>query len=206
MKFTVALLLPFVFSQQECARWKGSCIDTAQCNLGSNSIISGICPGPANNRCCMPDSQPAANPKDTKGRAITSPRVAVVDLNTNMLFYYENQKLVRKWNVGTGRDGHPTPVGNFKIYAKDPCPVYGVPNPPIACFEKDPSNPLGRRAMWFLDDYGLHGTSAPELISERTTPAERRLSKGCVRNLNDNIVWLYDRMKVGDPVIVFGLK
>jgi hypothetical protein len=200
------LLLLFSVFANTCTQTGGLCKDTTQCPLSANTIITGICPGAANIKCCFPDSQPNRDPKDVNGKVVEAPRVAVVDLNTNMLFYYENKVLVRKWNVGTGSSPDKTPPGNYKIYAKDPCPRYTVVQPPIECFDRDPKNPLGRRALWYKGDIGLHGTNRPDLINDRTTPLQRRLSKGCVRNHNDHIVWLYERMKIGDPVIVIGLK
>jgi hypothetical protein len=103
---------------EPCEMRGGSCIDMAQCNTNTSSLITNICPGAVEIKCCRPDSQPQSNPKDATGAVITAPRAVVVDLNTNMLFYYENQKLVRKWNVGTGDlKDYFTPAGNHKIYA-----------------------------------------------------------------------------------------
>ena len=49
-----------------------------------------------------------------------------------------------------------------------------------------PGNPLGPKALWFHGGhlYGLHGTTAPLLLEEGTTAPSRRVSGGCVRNVD----------------------
>ncbi len=60
--------------------------------------------------------------------------------------------------------------------------------------------------MWFKGEYGLVGTTSPELFSNKTTPKRRRVSEGNVLSENDKIVWLYDKMQVGDLVPIIPLK
>jgi hypothetical protein len=126
-----------------------------------------------------------------------------VNISENKLYFYRSGALVRSWNVGTARAGKTTPRGNFQVKIKDRCPRYfgadGSQNIP-GCSS---GNPLGTRALWFIDTmYGLHGTSQPNLIAPGTTPAQRRLSAGCVRNENANIEWLFDQVTVGTPIVI----
>lgn len=126
-----------------------------------------------------------------------------VNLTSNRLSFYRGTTLIRAWNVGTARAGKITPTGQFKVLTKEKCPPYfgadGSKNIP-GCTA---ANPLGTRALWWQDTmYGLHGTNQPELIAEGTTAAARRLSAGCVRNLNANIEWLFDQVKVGDQIVI----
>lgn len=145
-----------------------------------------------------PNVIPTAKPSPTySGPA----RKIVINLSKNQLYYYEYGKLVRNWNVGTARAGKSTPTGNFKIWYKDICPPYfgslGNKNVP-GC---TPENPFGQRALWFSGFmYGIHGTNEPHLIDSYTSASERRVSSGCIRNDNANINWLFEQVKVGDPV------
>ena len=62
------------------------------------------------------------------------------------------------------------------------------------------ANPLGARALYLYrgnqDTYfRLHGTNEPETIGEK-------VSSGCIRLFNHDIIDLYDRVSVGAPVVV----
>ena len=57
-------------------------------------------------------------------------------------------------------------------------------------------NPLGARAMYLGSTlYRIHGSNEPETIGTAT-------SSGCFRMRNDDVVDLYERVKVGTKVIV----
>ena len=59
-----------------------------------------------------------------------------------------------------------------------------------------PGNPLGARAMYLGEtEYRIHGTNKPDTIG-------KRVSSGCIRLTNDDVVDLYERVKVGAKVIV----
>ena len=62
------------------------------------------------------------------------------------------------------------------------------------------SNPLGARALYLYrgnqdTDFRLHGTNEPDTIGTK-------VSSGCIRLFNQDIIDLYNRAKVGTPVIV----
>jgi lipoprotein-anchoring transpeptidase ErfK/SrfK len=62
--------------------------------------------------------------------------------------------------------------------------------------EGGPDNPLGARALYLGSSlYRIHGTNEPHTIGQA-------VSSGCIRMLNDDVVDLYKRVKVGTPVIV----
>src|SRR5205085_10521945 len=57
-------------------------------------------------------------------------------------------------------------------------------------------NPLGARAMYLSGTmYRIHGTSAPWTIGSKA-------SSGCIRMVNEDVIDLYDRVKVGTKVVV----
>ncbi len=130
-------------------------------------------------------------------------RVVEVNKLTNRLSYFRNRILIREWNVATARTDKITPAGLFTVQIKQKCPWYFGSKGDKKVAGCAPENPLGSRALWFEDTMlGLHGTNAPGLIEEGTSPDERRLSAGCVRNKNENIEWLYDQVKIGDAILI----
>ena len=59
-----------------------------------------------------------------------------------------------------------------------------------------PSNPLGARAMYLGGTvYRIHGTNAPTTIGQR-------VSSGCIRLINEDVIDLYSRVNVGTKVVV----
>src|SRR5215831_9209725 len=63
-----------------------------------------------------------------------------------------------------------------------------------------PQNPLGARAMYMFEGsrdtlYRIHGTNQPEYIGQA-------ISSGCIRMTNEDVIDLYNRVKVGTPVVV----
>jgi lipoprotein-anchoring transpeptidase ErfK/SrfK len=59
-----------------------------------------------------------------------------------------------------------------------------------------PDNPLGARALYLGSTlYRIHGSNEPETIGQA-------VSSGCIRMLNDDVIDLYERAKVGTRVVV----
>ncbi len=57
-------------------------------------------------------------------------------------------------------------------------------------------NPLGARAMYLGSSlYRIHGSNEPETIGQA-------VSSGCIRMTNDDVIDLYNRVKVGATVYV----
>jgi lipoprotein-anchoring transpeptidase ErfK/SrfK len=57
-------------------------------------------------------------------------------------------------------------------------------------------NPLGARAMYLGSSlYRIHGSNEPETIGQA-------VSSGCFRLTNEDVIHLYDRVRVGAKVIV----
>jgi len=104
----------------------------------------------------------------------------VVDISQYLLYYHEHGHIVRVFKCVTGRPSLPTPLGHFRIYAKDP----------------HMSGEYGPRRMRYLGLYAIHGTNEPWLL--RRFP--RNYSHGCTRLANRDIVWLYSRCPVGTLV------
>jgi lipoprotein-anchoring transpeptidase ErfK/SrfK len=59
-----------------------------------------------------------------------------------------------------------------------------------------PHNPMGVRALTLSgDQYAIHGTNRPNSIGTAA-------SYGCIRMYNQDILDLYDRVRVGTPVVM----
>jgi lipoprotein-anchoring transpeptidase ErfK/SrfK len=59
-----------------------------------------------------------------------------------------------------------------------------------------PTNPLGARAMYLGNtQYRIHGTNAPSTIGQR-------VSSGCIRLTNEDVIDLASRVNVGTKVVV----
>src|SRR5205807_725996 len=63
-----------------------------------------------------------------------------------------------------------------------------------------PHNPMGSRALYVYDGpkdtlYRIHGTNQPEYIGSA-------ISSGCIRLTNEDAIDLFNRVKVGSPVVV----
>jgi lipoprotein-anchoring transpeptidase ErfK/SrfK len=57
-------------------------------------------------------------------------------------------------------------------------------------------NPLGARAMYLGSSlYRIHGSNEPDSIGRAT-------SSGCIRLTNEDVIDLYNRVKIGATVIV----
>ena len=111
---------------------------------------------------------------------------------------------VESFPVAVGRPEWKTPTGVFRVTDKlvDPDWVqfdWNDPSRVIRTIPPGPDNPLGRRWIGFASGYGwqigFHGTPHPELLGQA-------VSHGCVRMRNEDVVRVYDRVRVGTVVIV----
>ena len=108
-----------------------------------------------------------------------------------------------RYSVAVGKDGKRW-LGETSIAGKYREPDW---SPPAAVKRDHPSlpnfiaggtkaNPMGLRAMKLArGQYAIHGTNRPESIGKYA-------SYGCIRMLNKDITDLFDRVSVGDRVIV----
>ena len=131
-----------------------------------------------------------------------APGTVIVDTpNTYLYFVLGGGKAVR-YGIGVGRDGF-TWSGVQHVTRKSEWPDW---TPPPDMLERQPylprfmsggpQNPLGARAMYLGSTvYRIHGTNAPETIGGH-------VSSGCFRMVNDDVIDLYNRVKLGTKVVV----
>ena len=112
-----------------------------------------------------------------------------------------NGKALR-YGIGVGREGF-TWSGIERVSRLAEWPDW---NPPAQMIERQPylprfmaggeGNPLGARALYLGDTlYRIHGTNQPSTIGTF-------VSSGCIRLTNEDIIDLYQRVKVGTRVVV----
>jgi lipoprotein-anchoring transpeptidase ErfK/SrfK len=138
----------------------------------------------------------------------TGERVGTITIDTKNRYLYlslDGGRAVR-YDVGVGREGFAW-QGRAYIGRRAEWPTW---TPPAAMLKRRPdlprvmtggiANPLGARAMYLYNGHGdtmfrIHGTNEPDTIGQA-------VSSGCIRLLNDDVVDLYQRVKIGAPVIV----
>ncbi|MTV16333.1 MULTISPECIES: L,D-transpeptidase [Bradyrhizobium] len=130
------------------------------------------------------------------------PGTVVIDTGNTFLYLVLNGGQAMRYGIGVGREGF-TWSGEQVVARKTEWPDW---RPPAEMLSRQPylprfmaggpGNPLGARAMYLGDtEYRIHGTNKPDTIG-------KRVSSGCIRLTNDDVVDLYDRVKVGAKVIV----
>jgi lipoprotein-anchoring transpeptidase ErfK/SrfK len=130
------------------------------------------------------------------------PGTVVIATKERRLYYVLGDGWAIEYGVGVGRDGF-TWSGTKKISMKKEWPDW---RPPPQMLKRRPDlprympggidNPLGARALYLgSSNYRIHGSNEPETIGEA-------VSSGCIRMTNDDVVDLYDRVKVGTKVVV----
>jgi lipoprotein-anchoring transpeptidase ErfK/SrfK len=114
---------------------------------------------------------------------------------------YKNLRLVKRYPIAVGQVGLETPAGLYEIQNKAVDPAWIVPNSPWAgelagtVVPPGPANPLKARWMGIHDGAGIHGTADRASIGTNA-------SHGCIRMYVEDVIELYDRVAVGDPVYI----
>lgn len=133
----------------------------------------------------------------TGSAAAAGGKLIIINKANNLLAYYDNGQLIKKFKVGTGRSKSLTPEGKFKIVNKIVNRPYYKGKIPGG----DPRNPLGNRWLglnargtWGTT-YGIHGNNNPSSIGGY-------VSSGCVRMYDEEVEWLFDQVPINTPVII----
>ncbi len=134
------------------------------------------------------------------------PGTIVVDTDARFLYYVmANHKAIR-YGVTVGEDAQiwsgVAKVGNMTEWPTW-TPTAGEHQRlgPLPNFVSGgPHNPMGARALYLYANgkdtlFRIHGTNQPEYIGQA-------ISSGCIRLTNEDVIDLYNRAKVGTPVVV----
>ena len=126
----------------------------------------------------------------------------LVDTSDRYLYLIMEDGKALRYGVGVGREGFEW-TGRNRITRKAEWPGW---TPPAAMRARQPElpaympggidNPLGARALYIGNTlYRLHGTADPYSIGQA-------VSSGCIRLMNDDVIDLYERVRVGAVVVV----
>jgi lipoprotein-anchoring transpeptidase ErfK/SrfK len=130
------------------------------------------------------------------------PGTIVINTAERRLYYVLANGTALRYGIGVGRIGF-TWKGVKTVTAKREWPAW---TPPPQMLKRRPDlprhmeggidNPLGARALYLGSTlYRIHGSNEPETIGEA-------VSSGCFRMTNEDVVDLYNRVRVGTTVVV----
>jgi lipoprotein-anchoring transpeptidase ErfK/SrfK len=134
----------------------------------------------------------------------------VIDTEQHFLYYVESGSSARRYGIAVGREGLQF-KGQVAVGDKQEWPRW---IPTLDMQKREPKkygqykdgmpgggqNPLGARAIYLYQGKSdthlrIHGTIAPQSIGTNS-------SNGCFRMINDHVIDLYSRVRVGTPVII----
>jgi lipoprotein-anchoring transpeptidase ErfK/SrfK len=131
-----------------------------------------------------------------------APGTIVVSTKERRMYYVLGDGKAIRYGVGVGRPGFEW-GGALTVTQKREWPDWRPPaqmlqrRPDLPRYMKGgPDNPLGARALYLGSTlYRIHGSNEPETIGQA-------VSSGCIRMVNDDVIDLYSRVKVGTRVVV----
>jgi lipoprotein-anchoring transpeptidase ErfK/SrfK len=140
----------------------------------------------------LPNGRTGWVPRATLGGYGTVHTRLIIDLQALSATLYRRGRAVLRAPVAVGATATPTPAGEFYVrnrLTRYRSPAYG----PIA-FGTSARSP--QATDWPAGGFvGIHGTDQPDLVPGR-------VSHGCIRMRNDDILALARRMPVGTPVVI----
>lgn len=130
------------------------------------------------------------------------PGSIIIKTAERRLYYTLGSGKAIMYRIGVGRPGFDW-KGKSRVSRKAEWPGW---TPPPAMRKREPwlpaympggpENPLGARALYLGSSlYRIHGTNQSQTIGQA-------VSSGCFRMMNDDVIDLYQRTRVGAPVYV----
>lgn len=122
----------------------------------------------------------------------------VLSISERRVSLFQDDTLVTSYPVAVGAPETPTPQGEFTVSQMVIEPLWQSPWTG-ELHEYGPDSALGLRWIGFSESaagsFGFHGTPTVNSIGQA-------VSNGCVRMYNEDVVALFDQVKVGTPVLV----
>jgi lipoprotein-anchoring transpeptidase ErfK/SrfK len=185
---------------------------------GSAAVVTIGCSTAASG--AIPDKLPDYNmpeeflPREVRVKNDFAPYEIHVDPGQYALYWTLPKKKAIRYSVGIGRTSL-YESGEFYVGARKVWPSW-TPTPEM--IERDPAsyarfadgmpgglnNPLGSRGLYLFQPgrgdtfLRIHGTNEPQTIG-------RRVSNGCARLINDQMIELYDRVPMNTRVVLYPL-
>ena len=130
------------------------------------------------------------------------PGTIVINTPDKFLYLVQEDGKAMRYGIGVGRPGF-TWAGEHEVTGKREWPDWRPPKEMLArrpdlprYMEGGPDNPLGARALYLGSTlYRIHGSNEPWTIGTQ-------VSSGCIRMRNEDVIDLYERVKVGTKVVV----
>ena len=130
------------------------------------------------------------------------PGTIVINTPGKFLYLVQENGTAIRYGIGVGRPGF-TWAGIHEVTNKREWPDWRPPKemlerrPDLPHYmEGGPDNPLGARALYLGSTlYRIHGSNEPWTIGTQ-------VSSGCIRMRNEDVIDLYERVKVGTKVVV----
>jgi lipoprotein-anchoring transpeptidase ErfK/SrfK len=130
------------------------------------------------------------------------PGTIVIDTPSKFLYLVQPGGKAVRYGIGVGRPGFEW-AGMKTVTRKAEWPDWTPPpqmlkrRPDLPRFMAGgPGNPMGARALYLGSSlYRIHGTNEPHTIGQA-------VSSGCIRMMNEDVIDLYSRVKVGTRVLV----
>lgn len=135
----------------------------------------------------VPTEPMTDSPTEDSGAANAAKRRSLtISLGDQAFEYKEDEAVVRAGPISSGKPGNPTPTGRFRVLSKDEHKV-----------SSRYTNQLGMQAwmpysIQFYGHYFLHEGWLPGYPD----------SHGCVRVGEKDARFLFERLRIGDPVLV----
>jgi lipoprotein-anchoring transpeptidase ErfK/SrfK len=134
--------------------------------------------------------------------ASKKPGTIIIDTPNKFLYLIEDGCRALRYGIGVGRPGFLW-AGVKTVTAKREWPDW---RPPVEMIARQPDlprfmpggvdNPLGARALYLgSSPYRIHGSNEPWTIGTN-------VSSSCIRMRNEDVIDLYQRVKVGTKVVV----
>lgn len=141
-------------------------------------------------------------PAEVSYSSSEKPGTVIISTRKKYLYVVQEGGKAKRFGIGVGRRGFRW-SGEEKVSRKAEWPAW---HPPAEMRQREPhlpvrmeggeDNPLGARALYLGNTlYRIHGTHQPWTIGES-------VSSGCIRLRNEDVISLYDMVKVGAKVIV----
>jgi len=135
-----------------------------------------------------------------------APGTIVVDTDNKFLYYVLPKGQAIRYGVTVGEEGQ-TWSGIATVGRMEEWPAWRPTageqarlGPFPAFVTGGPQNPMGARGLYLYSggkdtQYRIHGTNQPEYIGQA-------ISSGCIRMTNEDVIDLYNRVKLGTIVVV----
>ena len=140
----------------------------------------------------LPNNTTGWVPRSALGRYVLVRTHLVVDLDDFRATLYRDGRAIFSADVGIGQEAWPTPTGRF--YIRNKLTRYASPQYGPLAFGTSARSPT--LTDWPAGGFvGIHGTNQPEILPGR-------VSHGCIRMRNPDILRLAALMPVGTPLTV----